>query len=212
MTFQEVGLKHGTDKATTHFYMDNYERHLGHLRDKEFVMWELGVAAGNSIKMWRELFPKATIIGVDNNPDCAGYADNIFIGDQTDAAFLNGLIGKFGQPDVIIDDASHHGPKTIASFKHLFSKMKDKGLYFVEDNHCFYDQTYGEAPPFGSGMSEVYKFFSGLDVHVDVHGRAMTGDQEYAINAAIEVPPVPEYSRILKAIHIYTSLRIFERK
>lgn len=211
-TFQEVGLRHQTDKATTHFYMDTYEKYLGHLRDKEFVMWELGIAAGNSIRAWRELFPKAKIIGIDNNPDCANYGEDLYIGDQTDTAFLDGLLAKFGPPDVIIDDASHYGPSTIKSFKHLFPKMKEGGFFFVEDNHCFYDQTYGEAPPYGEGMSEVYKFFSGLDVHVDVYGRAMTGNSQYAIDAQIEVPAVPEYSRIIDSIHIHTSLRLFKRK
>lgn len=211
-TFQEVGLKHTTDKATTHFYMDTYEKYLGHLRDKEFLMWELGIAAGSSIRAWRELFPKAKIIGIDNNPDCANYGEDMYIGEQTDARFLDGLIDKFGAPDVIIDDASHHAPKTIASFKHLFPKMKSDGLYFVEDNHCFYDAQYGEAPPYGQGMSEVYKFFSGLDTHVDVNGRYMTGSREMALNAPIDSPPIPEYSHILDSIHIHQSLRLFKRR
>ena len=210
-TLNEMGLRHQTDKATTHHcFLDNYEMYLGHLRDKEFTMLEVGVASGASIRLWREYFPKAHVFGIDNNPDCAG--EGIFIGDQNDTAFLDSVLAKTGVPDVVIEDGHHWGPSTIATFKHLFPKIADKGHYYVEDCHCFYDSTYGMAPPYGQGMSEVYKFFSGLDVHVDVYGRYMTGSREMAINADIENPPVPEYSRILESIHIHQSLRLFKRR
>ena len=210
-SLDEMGLRHQTDKASTHHcFLDTYESYLGHLRDKEFKLWEIGVASGASIRLWREYFPKAQVIGIDNNPDCAG--EGIFIGDQTDTAFLDSIISKTGPPDVVIEDGWHYGPGTIATFKHLFPKIAPKGHYYIEDCHCFYDQTYGEAPPYGQGMSEVYKFFSGLDTHVDVNGRYMTGNREMAINANVESPPVPQYSHILDSIHIHTSLRLFKRR
>ena len=209
----EIGLKHHTDKASTHHcYLDVYESYLKHLCQKEFILLELGVASGASLKMWAEYFPKAKIYGIDTNPDCATYVPGVFIGSQSDTAFLDKLFSEIGIPDVIIDDASHHSPHTIASFKHLFPKMKNDGLYFVEDNHCFYDQQYGEAPPYGQGMSEVYKFFSGLDTHVDVNGRYMTGSRDMALNAPIDSPPIPEYSHVLDSIHIHQSLRLFKRR
>ena len=210
-TLNEMGLRHQTDKASTHHcFLDNYERHLGHLRDKEFTMIEIGVASGASIRLWREYFSNAKIYGIDNNPDCAG--EGIFIGNQNDTEFLDRVLAETGIPEVVIDDGHHWGPSTIASFKHLFPKIKEGGLYIVEDFHCAYCPTYGPAPAYGQGMSEVYKFFSALDIHVDVYGRSMTGDPDRAINTPVETPPVPEYSRILKAIHIYQSLRILERR
>ena len=210
-TLNEMGLRHQTDKASTHHcYLDNYETYIGHLRDKEFTLLEIGVASGASIRLWREYFSKAKVYGIDNNPDCAG--EGIFIGDQRDTVFLDGVLANIGLPDVVIDDGHHLGSSTIASFKHLFPKIAQKGIYIVEDCHCFYDPTYGCAPSYGQGMSEVYKFFSGLDIHVDIYGRYMTGNPEMAINAKIEFPPVPEYSRILDSIHIHQSLRIFKRK
>mgnify|MGYP001583008277 FL=1 len=210
-TLNEMGLRHQTDKASTHHcFLDNYERYIGHLRDKEFTLLEIGVASGASIRLWREYFQKAHVFGIDNNPDCAG--EGIFIGDQNDTGFIDSVLLKIGNPDVVIDDGHHWGPSTIATFKHLFPKIAAKGYYFVEDCHCFYDATYGMAPPYGQGMSKVYNFFTNLAIDVDVYGREMTGNSDYAINSGITTPPVPEYSRILDSIHIYTSLRLFTRK
>lgn len=208
----EIGLKHQTDKSSmTHCYLDNYEKYFESWMDREFVLLELGVAGGASIRTWREYFPKAKVYGIDNNSGCAG--EGIYIGSQTDSNFLFGVIGQIGKPDIIIDDASHYGPFTIETFKLLFKKVASGGYYVVEDTATFYDKTYGEAPDFGKGMSEVFKFFTSLACDVDVHGRGMTGNTEYAL--AVENPnfaPVPEYSRHLDSIHIHPSLWLFKRK
>lgn len=209
-SLQEIGLKHGTDKATTHFYMGNYEKYLSEWRDKEFVMLEIGVAGGNSIRMWREYFPKAKIYGIDNNVDTK--MDGVFIGDQSDFNFLQSVLDEIGVPDVIVEDGSHYGPFTILTFEYLFPRIKDGGLYFVEDTHCFYDTTYGCAPP-NHGMSEVFKFFTSLACDVDVHGRGYTGNRDYALQ--LDNPnfaPVPKYSHILKEMHIHQSLWLFKRR
>lgn len=210
-TLDEFAIRHHTDKASPqHGYAVIYEKYLQSWRDKEFVLLEIGVASGASIRMWREYFPKAKIYGIDNNPDCAG--DGIFIGDQTDPVFLNNVLEKIGIPNIIIDDGWHYSPGTIATFRELFPKVAAGGWYIVEDSHCFYDATYGLAPPYGEGMSTVFNFFSGLAAHVDVNGRAMTGNAENAINSKIEIPPVPEFSRLLESMHIHTSIWWFKRR
>lgn len=208
----DIGLKNGTDKSTlTHHYLDNYEKYLSEWRDKEFVLLELGVAGGASIKTWREYFPNAKVYGIDNNPDCAG--EGIFIGSQVDMDFLDKVLAEIGTPDLIVDDASHYGPYTIETFKHLFPKVNKGGYYVVEDTSCFYDKTYGEAPPFGEGMSEVFKFFSSLVCDVDIQGRGYCGNPEYAMQ--LENPnfaPVPKYSPLLESMHIHTGLWLFKRR
>lgn len=211
-TLNDIGLKCKTDKSTiTHCYLDTYEKYFSEWRDKEFTLLELGVAGSASIKMWMEYFPNAKIYGIDNNPDCAG--EGIFIGSQTDHDFLDKVLAVIGTVDILIDDASHYGPNTIKSFEYLFPKISQGGWYIVEDTACFYDATYGCAPPFGQGMSEVFKFFTSLACDVDVHGRGMTGNTEYALS--VDNPnfaPIPEYSRILDSMHIHPSLWFFKRK
>lgn len=200
----EIGVQCKTDKSTiTHCYLDNYSRHLESWRDKEFTLLEIGVAGGASISMWRQYFPMAKVFGIDNNPDCAG--EGIFIGDQNDLTFMAEVMTQIGGADIIIDDGSHVGHDMINSFKMLFRSVKAGGYYVVEDTHCLYSEHYNQG-------SNAFQFFTGLVRDVDVAGRAMTGNQDYAINHGMTEPPVPEYSHYLKAIHFYTSLYIFERK
>lgn len=203
-TLNEIGLECKTDKSTiTHCYLDNYAKHLEGWRDKEFTLIEIGVAGGASIKMWREYFPKANVYGIDNNPDCAG--DGIFIGNQTDLDFMASVMNRIGAPDIIIDDGSHVGHDMMNTFKKMFRWVKKGGFYVVEDTHCLYSEHYNQG-------SKAFEFFTGLVRDVDVAGRAMTGNQDYAINHGMTDPPVPDYSRDLKTIHFYPSLYIFERK
>ncbi len=208
-TFHEAGLKHGTDKAVTHLYMDNYEKHLGSWRDKKFTLLELGVSTGASLRMWRELFPNAKVYGIDNNPDCAG--EDVFIGSQTDKEFLDKVLDVIGIPDVIIDDCSHEGALTIETFEYLFPKLSEGGLYFIEDTATFYSEHY--SPEMENGKSVVFLYFTGLAYDVDVAGRAMTGNPTVAIETTNPTfHPLPAYSKILESMHIYQSLWLFKRR
>ena len=72
-----LGLKYNTDKASKykrrdnivpgHDYLRHYEIFLSTLRDEKFTLVELGCYTGASLKMWKEYFPQAHIIGVDLN-------------------------------------------------------------------------------------------------------------------------------------------------
>lgn len=209
-SLNEIGVKHGTDKSTiTHCYLDNYSKHLESFRDKEITILEIGVAGGASIRMWREYFPLAKVYGIDNNPDCAG--EGIFIGSQTDLDFLSNVLTSIGVPDIIISDGSHVGDEEVLTFKTLFPLMKSGGMYFLEDTHTLYNEHYSGGFE-SNGRTKAYNFFSDLVYDIDIAGRAMTGNASYAINSGITNPPVPEFSRILESMTIYTSLWLFNRR
>ncbi len=210
-TLQQIGLRHTTDKATTHFYMDTYEHYLGHLRDKEFNLLEVGVAGGSSMKMWKEGFPKANLHGIDINPDCAGYVPNVHIGSQTDHAFLDKLFSEIGVPDILIEDGSHVGQDMIDTFKYVFPKMKSGSLYMLEDTHCIFSEHYsGAFEP--NGRTKAYNFFADLPYHINVAGRGMCGEQNFCIDHPSTEPAVPEFSRMISAMFIHCGLWIFKRK
>jgi hypothetical protein len=67
--------------------------------------------------MWRDfLGPKATIIGVDSNPDAKKWAKDGFIieiGDQSDPIFWDYFFSKFPKIDVLLDDGGHTNKQQI---------------------------------------------------------------------------------------------------
>lgn len=49
-------------------YLPIYEQLLFPLREQPFTLLELGVWSGASLEMWRDSFPRATIVGIDLGP------------------------------------------------------------------------------------------------------------------------------------------------
>ena len=128
-------------------YIDIYEKHFSKYRDKPLLMFEIGVDNGGSLDMWKNYFGKSsTIVGIDINQNCKQYelpSENIFveIGNQSDVKFLQSLIDKYGYPDILLDDGSHKMNDLIATFEFMYHKVKEGGVYFVEDLHtCFMPQ------------------------------------------------------------------------
>jgi hypothetical protein len=119
-------------------YLPVYEQLLGDLRRQAFTLLELGVWAGDSLEMWRDGFPRATIIGVDVELRDIHLGDRVHIvrGDQTDAALMRQIRDEFapGGFDVIVDDASHLGTITARSLQVLYAEhLRPGGLYCIED-------------------------------------------------------------------------------
>ncbi|EGL66506.1 hypothetical protein AGRO_0751 [Agrobacterium sp. ATCC 31749] len=120
-------------------YYESYERFFGSLREKPLSFFEIGVYRGESTKVFAEYFSRANIVGVDfdlHNIDLTGF-DNITLyqGDQSDAPFLTDLVERHAASgvDIIIDDASHEGCLSLATFGILFPLLKSGGLYAIED-------------------------------------------------------------------------------
>ena len=132
-----------------------YGRLLEGVRRQPIALLELGVRHGASMRLWRDYFPNATIVGLDIEPVPRLDLPNVhvFQGDQTDPSALDrtrSAIGG-GQFDVIIDDASHLGLKSKASFAHLFYRsLKASGLYFVEDIAAPLLKDWPDGAPFAS--------------------------------------------------------------
>ncbi len=102
---------HGTS------YLDIYERYFAARRFEVKSVLELGVLYGNSLRLWRDYFPNAHIVGLDRNARCKIYEEpriSIVAGDQADP-YVVAEAAEHGPFDLIIDDASHLHPLTIAS-------------------------------------------------------------------------------------------------
>jgi hypothetical protein len=67
----------------------------------------------------------------------------IYKGSQVDKEFLENTTNEIGGIDIIIDDGSHLNEHIIETFKILFPKLNDNGVYVIEDLQTSYWENYG---------------------------------------------------------------------
>ena len=127
-----------------------YERHLRSSGRRPLVI-EIGCGypeseqsdgargMGGSMFMFADWLGSGTrVVGVDIIEGCKEYEDpekGVFveIGSQIDDKFMMGLVDKYGEPDIIIDDGSHIDEHMKTSFNMLFPCLKTDGVYAIED-------------------------------------------------------------------------------
>src|SRR6266699_1974207 len=112
-----------------------YDRYFGEFSGPINLL-ELGVHTGESLKLWASYFPQGKIIGIDiiESPNFSDYPNVVFeCADQTDSDRLKEICLTHGELDIVIDDASHIGQYSAASYDALFPHLKRGGLYIIED-------------------------------------------------------------------------------
>lgn len=142
-----LALKHGTDKQNGHSYAQHYQRHFEPFRDRPITLLEIGIggygdprAGGESLRLWKEYFPRAQIVGLDIHEKSGLREDRIHtvMGSQDDPNVIRDLVAEFGGFDLVIDDGSHVSAQVIRSFELLFPELRSGGLYVVEDLQTSY--------------------------------------------------------------------------
>ena len=165
-SLNDIGLATGTDKASVlHDYLGVYENNLRHLRDRDFVLVEIGVHQGASVRMWEQYFSRARIIGVDIKPECKQFESDrveIQVGDQGNQGFLSKLAKR--RPLVVVDDGSHRWHHQINTFKTLWPHIPPGGVFVVEDIHTSFGRY---IPVYGhDGETSAYDFAAGIARHL----------------------------------------------
>jgi demethylmacrocin O-methyltransferase len=148
----KLGEIYGTDKIGNHYYTPHYMTHLKKFKCKKIKLLEIGVGGyespyygGNSLRMWKKYFPFGRIFSIDiyDKSTIQERRIKIFKGSQTDKTFLDLITEEIGDIDIIIDDGSHINEHVIATFNILFPKLKEGGIYVVEDSQTSYWPDYG---------------------------------------------------------------------
>jgi demethylmacrocin O-methyltransferase len=117
-----------TDKIYQHGYFPAYAEIAARLGPSARVC-EIGVAAGESLRMWQSLFPLGEVTGVDIHPEAVFPAGTRrVIAGQDDPC-----LAELGPFDLIVDDASHDGNLTRETFALLWPRLAPGGFYVVED-------------------------------------------------------------------------------
>jgi hypothetical protein len=155
--------KYGSDKGEirteghpypwpSHSYADFMERTFGHCRQHIRNVFECGLGTNNpslassmgvdgkpgaSLRVWRDYFPKAKIIGADIDRDILFTEDRIstFYCDQTDSAAIAQLWDNVQDVefDLMIDDGLHTYAAGVSLLENSFHKLKKGGVYVIED-------------------------------------------------------------------------------
>jgi len=138
--------KHRTINKWKH-YFPAYEEHFSRYINRPMLFLEIGCGRGGSAQMWKRYFgPHAQIVGLDINPECKKFEEDqieIRIGSQSDTAFLQSVLDEFGTPDIVLDDGSHRMSDVVETFRFLYSRTANDGVYMVEDLHTAYWDEYG---------------------------------------------------------------------
>jgi hypothetical protein len=152
----KLGEKYYVDKTPIfggHTYTPHYNTLLSPMRESVKLVLEIGIGTfslmtpltnknyrpGASLRMWRDYFSQATVVGCDIEPSVLFSEDRIktFYVDQSNPESLNALISnvtpieKFA--DLIIDDGSHIENHMTLSFNVLWKLLKPGGIYIIED-------------------------------------------------------------------------------
>jgi predicted O-methyltransferase YrrM len=144
MNLHDIGLKHGTDKASANHtykglsYLQRYEPYFQTKRYEKNNILELGVLGGNSMRTWLEYFPESNVIGIDIDPARKHVFNTVprtevIIGSQTDKNVRNEVLQKYKTLDIVLDDASHVNEMSIKSFNLYWPLLRDGGVYIIED-------------------------------------------------------------------------------
>lgn len=133
MTLHEYAVMHGSDKGKYHKYCDFYEARIG--EPKSII--EFGVLNGSSLKMWRDRYPEALVVGYDIMPSLTVEGCYTFQISATDPQSC-----KRSDVDLIIDDASHYTKDQIAAFNIHWPFVNPGGHYIIEDVHTMHYDEY----------------------------------------------------------------------
>ncbi|OFX17423.1 MAG: hypothetical protein A2033_07790 [Bacteroidetes bacterium GWA2_31_9] len=169
---------YNSDKYGRHLYTPIYERVFHSLRHKKLNILEIGVGGydrptegGASLKMWKRYFPKSNIYAIDIF-DKSKLQENrikIFQGSQDDIVFLEKVVQQTGVLDIIIDDGSHINKHVISSFNFLFPKLKNGGIYVIEDLETAYRDDMGGDSNDLNNSSTSMNFFKTIVDAVNYH-------------------------------------------
>ena len=163
----DFGVHYKTDKSSIcHNYLDFYEeifREEGITSDRPVSLLEIGVLGGASLRMWKDFFPKTSlIVGMDIVPSKVDGVPVVCCN-----AYKEGLqIVNMIQWDIVIDDGSHLSKDLIDLFLGMDIKKFPK-VFIFEDCHAAFNGYTEEGKPNAFHFAEEY--FDGF--RIDKHFR-----------------------------------------
>jgi hypothetical protein len=147
LTLKEISKKYPTDKDFTHNYYENvYEKYFNPIKNNVKLLCEIGIGGfstdldwlpGNSLKVWRDYFINAEILGLDIVKHELTDIERIKLDwlDQSKRDLVIEYSEKITDYDIIIDDGSHNVFDQQITLANFFKSLKSGGFYVLEDLH-----------------------------------------------------------------------------
>lgn len=159
----ELCDRYGSDKGqlrpddhpydwSAHTYTDYYRMLFDHCREHILNVFECGLGTNNpeipsnmgihgqpgaSLRVWRDYFPKANIVGADIDADVLFTEPRIktFQVDQSDPGSVADLWRQVDVEafDLMVDDGLHEFHAGSCLFTHSIHKLSTNGVYIIED-------------------------------------------------------------------------------
>jgi hypothetical protein len=203
-TLSQIAQKYPTDKDFTHNYYNLvYEKVFNPIKDEVKLVCEIGIGLsfnwgekeirpGNSLKVWRDYFINADILGLDivNHSDINDL-DRISLDwiDQSKRDIVVEYSKKLQNYDIIVDDGSHNVYDQQITLAHFFKSLKPGGIYILEDLHSSIEvnipekaNLWGWGEPGYTTPLEILTHFQKTGEIVSDH---LTGDEEQYLQNSI---------------------------
>ena len=140
-----------------HTYSTIYHNLFDHCRENIKLVFECGIGTndvslpsnmtasskpGASLRVWKEYFPNSQIYGADIDDKILFQSERIFTFqmDQLDSSSIERMWSKIDKSnfDLIVDDGLHTCEAAFNLFLNSFKKLKNGGVYIIEDVHYSY--------------------------------------------------------------------------
>ncbi|MDW3210412.1 MAG: hypothetical protein R8N23_11120 [Reichenbachiella sp.] len=152
----KIMKQENSDKGIArHNYTTVYHALLSNMRQKQMVMFEMGIGTNNtsfafnmgkngtpgaSLRGWQRYFENSRIFGADIDEGALFEEDRIktYFCDQLDAEAIADMWSKISlqgnkEADIIIDDGLHTFEANVCLFENSIGKLAKGGCYIVED-------------------------------------------------------------------------------
>jgi hypothetical protein len=202
-----LALAYRSDKFVYHLYTPEYDRLFAPLRGRAIRLLEIGVGGyedplqgGASLRMWADYFPNGRIVGLDLHPKSLDLPDHAVVrqGSQTDPEVLDRLWQEDGPFDIVIDDGSHAVDHVLATFRHLYPRLPDGGLYVVEDTQTAFMPGFGGNPTAAGTI-------------VELAHRIVLGMHRLEVEAGGQAAPDHPFGAITHGVEFLRNLIVFRR-
>lgn len=146
-TLSDISKKYPTDKDFEHNYYNLvYEKYFNPLKDSAKKICEIGIGGfskelgwepGNSLKVWRDYFKNAEILGLDIVKHDLTDNERITLDyiDQSNLEMVKEYSSKINEYDIILDDGSHNVYDQTITLVYFLKSLKSGGIYVLEDLH-----------------------------------------------------------------------------